>query len=137
VTDVAVEQRAPTVLFVANDMNTLSEYRRVVQALELKAEFALSGAQALRQVQSGQPPDVVVCNSKLSDITGVELCRRIIEHSVNWRKRVILVTGAHDSGTFDVATLREPISARTIWDSIQGAISHARQFHKGDASQSR
>jgi two-component system, OmpR family, response regulator len=136
-TNVGIALRAPTVLFVANDMNTLSEYRRVVQALELNAEFALSGAQALRQVQSKQPPDVVVCNTTLSDITGVDLCRRIIEHSGSWRKRLILVTSAADSGTFEVATLREPIAARTIWDLVQAAVLHAREFHKGDVSQSR
>jgi two-component system, OmpR family, response regulator len=135
--DVAVGQRAPTVLFVANDMGTLSEYRRLIQALELTAEFALSGAQALRQVQSGQPPDVVVCNARLSDITGLELCRRIIEHSGDWRKRLVLIMGANDSGSSEVATLREPISARSIWDSVQGAILHSRRFHKGDASQTR
>jgi two-component system, OmpR family, response regulator len=136
-TDVGVGLSVPTVLFVANDMGTLSEYRRLVQALELNAEFALSGAQALRQVQSGQPPDVVVCNAALSDITGVELCRRIVDHHANWRKRLILVTSASDSNSFEFTTLREPLSARSIWDLVQGAISHARKLDKGGASHGR
>jgi CheY-like chemotaxis protein len=129
--------RLPKVLFVANDMAVLSEYRRVVQTLELIAEFALSGAQALRIVQSAQPPDVVVCNAKLSDLTGVELIGRLIAHNGNWRKRVILVTGASDAAPGDWATIREPISARAIWDSIQGATPHVPQFQDTEASRFR
>jgi two-component system OmpR family response regulator len=135
--DVGVESPVPIVLFVANDMAVLSEYRRVVQTLELSTEFALSGAQALRKVQSGHPPDVVVCNAQLSDISGGELVRRLIEHNANWRKRVILLTRGSDAAPSNFTTLREPISARAIWDSVQGAIRHAPPVRDKEASQLR
>jgi len=131
--------RVPRVLFVGNDMAVLSEYRRIVQTLGLLADFALSGAQALRMVQSGQPPDVIVCKAKLSDLTGVDLIGQLSEHGGSWRKRVILVTSASEAAPpeLGLATLREPFSAQAIWESIQSAISHVPVFQDNGAPRVR
>lgn len=115
----------PRVLFVANDISVLSDYRRVVQGLDLISEFALSGMQALRKVQSEEAPDVMVCNASLSDIAGADLYQRIIEHDPSWRRRVILVTRAGDAAPPDVTAIREPLSAQAVWDSVRGAVPFA------------
>ena len=114
----------PTVLFVANDISVLSDYRRVVQSLDLRAEFALSGAQALRKVRAEATLDVVACNANLSDMSGIELRQRLVELDPSWRRRVLLIAPHGASLPSGLAAIREPVSERAMSDAIREAVSH-------------
>jgi len=122
--------RIPTVLFVADDISVLSEYRRLVQTLELLAEFALSGAQALRKVEAPPAPDVIVCNAAMSDISGLELRSRLIELDTSWRRRVLLIARPGQTLPADVALIREPFTAQAIADAVREAVLHTPRLQQ-------
>ncbi len=84
----------PSVLFVDDDMGVLSSYRRLLQGENVSAEFALSGSQALRRLLSESPPDVVVCDMLLPDITGIQIFQRAVAADASYLKRFVVATGA-------------------------------------------
>lgn len=85
---------APSVLLVDDDMGVLSGYRRLLQGENVSTEFALSGNQALRRLLSESPPDVVVCDVLLPDITGIQIFQRAVAADASYLKRFVVATGA-------------------------------------------
>jgi CheY-like chemotaxis protein len=126
-------QATPQVLFVAQDISILSEYRRQVQSLDLLAEFALSGAQALRRVRGEGPLDVIVCHAALSDMGGLDLHARLLEHDPRWRFRVLLIAERERSIPPGILTVREPVSAQSLIDGIEQALGRLSRSHRTTA----
>jgi CheY-like chemotaxis protein len=128
---------APTVLLVDDDMSVLSGFRRSLQTEDLSVEFALSGGQALRRMLSDKPPDVVVCDMLLPDISGVEVYQRAVAHDPTYRQRFAVATGA--SGVAFVATflngfqgpvLHKPVDTAQLALAVRTCLTGARLFLK-------
>lgn len=131
---------APTVLLVDDDMTVLSGFRRALQTEDLSVEFALSGGQALRRMLSDKPPDVVVCDMMLPDISGVEVYQRAVAHDPTYRQRFAVATGA--SGVAFVATflagfqgpvLHKPVDTAQLALAVRTCLTGARLFPKSSA----
>jgi len=105
----------PTVLFIDDDMTALSGYRRDVQGEPYRADFALSAQQALRHVESGEQPDLIVASLVPS---GMDVYERALRTDALWRQRFIFVARASSDEraqafleTFGGVVLRRPVDA--------------------------
>ena len=128
---------APTVLLVDDDMTVLSAFRRVLQTEDISIEFALSGAQALRRMLSEKPPDVVVCDMLLPDVSGVEVYKRAIAAQSSYRQRFVVATGAATVSavatfltSFGGPVLYKPVEPAQLTLAVRGCLSGARAFQK-------
>jgi CheY-like chemotaxis protein len=139
-TSATVRVDAPTVLLVDDDMTVLSAFRRCLQAEDLSIEFALSGGQALRRVLSENPPDVIVCDMLLPDISGVDVYQRAVAADSTFRQRFAVATGA--SGTPAVATflagfggpiLYKPVASAQLVRAVRTCLSGARLHLRSSA----
>ena len=131
---------APKVLLVDDEMTILSAYRRLLQNEDLSIEFALSGGQALRRMLSEAPPDVVVCDLLLPDISGLEVFQRAVASEPTYRQRFVVATGAaavpaHAAflSSFGGPVLRKPVSTVELGAAIRTCLSGARPFLKSGA----
>lgn len=133
---------APTVLLIDDDMTILSGFRRLLQAEDIAIEFALSGAQALKRIESDKPPDVVVCDMVLPDIAGSEVYRRAVAASPTYRQRFVVVTGASGLpavasflSSFSGPVLHKPVEPAQLSAVVRGCLSGVRPFLNGALSQ--
>lgn len=131
---------APTVLLVDDDMAVLSAYRRTLQVEDISIEFALSGAQALRRLLSDKPPDVVICDMVLPDVSGVEVYRRSVAAEPSYRQRFAVATGAASVpevaaflATFSGPVLYKPVEGAQLAAAVRTCLSGARPFLKSGA----
>jgi DNA-binding NarL/FixJ family response regulator len=131
---------APTVLLVDDDMTVLSGFRRCLQAEDLTIEFALSGGQALRRLLSEKPPDVVVCDMLLPDISGVDVYQRAIAADPSYRQRFAVATGASNIpfvatflASFGGPVLYKPVEPAQLILAVRTCLSGARIFLKSSA----
>ena len=131
---------APTVLLVDDDMSVLSGFRRSLQTEDLSVEFALSGAQALRRMLSDKPPDVVVCDMLLPDISGVEVYQRAIAHDPTYRERFAVATGASSVAFvasflagFSGPVLHKPVDTARLALAVRTCLTGARRLLKSSA----
>lgn len=133
---------APTVLLVDDDMSVLSGYRRNLQNEDLSVEFALSGAQALRRMLSDSPPDVVICDMLLPDVSGMDVYRRAIASEPSYRQRFAVATGASTMpkvaeflSTFSGPILNKPVPPPQLTAAVRTCLSGARsQLRSGSRS---
>jgi CheY-like chemotaxis protein len=131
---------APTVLLVDDDMTVLSGFRRCLQTEDLTIEFALSGGQALRRLLSEKPPDVVVCDMLLPDISGVDVYQRAIAADPSYRQRFAVATGASNIpfvatflASFGGPVLFKPVEPAQLTLAVRTCLSGARMFLKSGA----
>lgn len=131
---------APKVLLVDDEMSILSAYRRLLQNEDLSIEFALSGGQALRRMLSDSPPDVVVCDLMLPDLSGMEVYQRAVSSEPTYRQRFAVATGAstvpaHSAflASFGGPVLHKPVSANDLGLAIRSCLSGARPYLKSGA----
>lgn len=131
---------APTVLLVDDDMTVLSGFRRCLQAEDLSIEFALSGGQALRRLLSEKPPDVVVCDMLLPDISGVDVYQRAIAADPTYRQRFAVATGASNIpfvaaflASFSGPVLYKPVDPAQLSLAVRTCLNGARIFLKSGA----
>jgi CheY-like chemotaxis protein len=122
----------PTVLFVDDDMLTLSGYRRQLQQEPYQFEFALSGHQALKLAQSETPPQAIVCDLSMPNPDGGEVLRSALDYDNSWRDRFVIVTGLnlHDARErldrrFVGHILTKPVSAEELSHSIRTALCNS------------
>ena len=134
---------APTLLLVDDDMTVLSGFRRCLQTEDISIEFALSGGQALRRMLSDKPPDVVVCDMLLPDISGVEVYRRAVAADPSYRQRFAVATGASRNpvvadflATFTGPILHKPVDAAVLSQAIQTCLAGAQPFLKSGSRSS-
>ena len=130
----------PTVLLVDRDMAVLSTYRRYLQSDQLKVEYALSGAAALRRILSDDPPDVAVCHAFMSDLSGMDLYRRAISAALNWRQRMVLTADVQLPSSmgafaeFKGQLLTKPVSADALKSAVRACLERTLASHAGRAS---
>jgi two-component system, OmpR family, alkaline phosphatase synthesis response regulator PhoP len=130
----------PKVLLVDDDMSILSGYRRQLQAEDIAVEFALSGTQALRRLLSETPPDAVVCDMLLPDISGVDVYRRALAAEPSYGQRFAVATGAWAVpavasflASFTGPVLHKPIDSARLVRAVHTCLSGARAFSKSSA----
>ncbi|RYZ06809.1 MAG: response regulator [Myxococcales bacterium] len=131
---------APTVLLVDDDMSVLSGFRRHLQNDDMSIEFALSGGQALRRMLSDTPPDAVVCDMLLPDISGIEVYQRAVTADPTFRQRFAVATGASGTpsvmsflATFKGPVLYKPIDAAQLSQAVRSCLAGVRSFAKSGA----
>jgi len=131
---------APTVLLVDDDMAVLSAFRRCLPADDLAIEFALSGGQALRRLLSEKPPEAVVCDLLLPDISGVEVYQRAVAAESSYRQRFAVATGAASTpaaaaflAVFSGPVLHKPVPPAELVQAVRSCLSGARVFLKSSA----
>jgi CheY-like chemotaxis protein len=120
----------PLVLFIDDDMGTLSGFRREVQTEPYAVEFALSGTRALERIASEAPPDLVVSDLLMPEPAGPEIFRQALAIDPSFRDRFIFVTGASrigEMGGFLVglrgAVLYKPVSGQDLRSAIRRALA--------------
>ena len=131
-----------SVLLVDDDMSVLSGYRRHLQNEDLAVEFALSGAQALRRMLSDTPPDVVICDMLLPDVSGMDVYRRATEAEPSYRQRFAVATGAslmpkvaEFLSTFSGPILNKPVPPAQLMSAVRSCLTSARsQLKSGSRS---
>jgi CheY-like chemotaxis protein len=128
---------ARTVLLVDDDMSILSGFRRHLQDDDTSIEFALSGGQALRRLLSDSPPDVVVCDMLLPDISGMEVYQRAVAAEPSFRDRFAVATGASGTpavmsflATFKGPVLHKPIDAGQLSRAVRSCLTGVRPTAK-------
>ena len=132
--------RAPTALFLDDDLTVLTAYRRALSSDEVSGEYLTSADQAARRIAAPDPPDVVVTDLVMPGMTGMELYRRALELDPTWRHRFVFITGA---GTLahvaeflrrvEGRALTKPVDIRRLRDAIRYAATGARIFRKHSA----
>jgi CheY-like chemotaxis protein len=118
------------VLFIDDDMTALSELRREVQSESYTAAFALSGAQAVRQILSACPPDLVVCDVLMPAPNGPEVYRQVVAADARWRARFVFITEpTYDPSvsaflsSFDGAVLEKPVRGDQLRQRIRRSLA--------------
>jgi CheY-like chemotaxis protein len=131
---------APTLLLIDDDMTVLSSYRRLLQNEEVSVEFALSGAQALRRLLSDNPPDCVLCDMLLPDISGIEVYQRAVAAEPSYRQRFAVATGASTMpkvatflSTFTGPILHKPVQPAQLTSAVRACLSGARPYLRSNA----
>lgn len=126
-----------SVLLVDDDMEVLSAYRRLLQNEALDVEFALSGGQALRRTLSSTPPDIVVCDVLLPDVSGLEVFQRTVAAEPSYRNRFVVATGAATMPSvaaflaeFAGPVLRKPVTGAQLVSAIRACLPGARRAPK-------
>jgi CheY-like chemotaxis protein len=120
----------PLVLFIDDDMGTLSGFRRDVQTEPYTVEFALSGTRALERIASEAPPDLVVSDLLMPEPAGPEIFRQALAIDPSFRDRFIFVTGASRIGElggflvgFRGAVLYKPVSGEDLRSAIRRGLA--------------
>jgi CheY-like chemotaxis protein len=117
----------PIVLFIDEDMESLSAYRRHVQSEPYRADFALSAAQALRHIDSEGRPEVIVASLEPS---GIDIYDRAVALDADWKKRFVFVTREPLSGrveaflgTFRGIVLKHPVDASMLREALRHLLT--------------
>jgi DNA-binding response OmpR family regulator len=131
----------PTVLFLDDDLQVLTGYRRALSSEELTGEYLTSADQAVRRIAADKPPDVVITELVLPGMNGIELYRRAVELDATWRHRFVFVTGATTLAyvadflrRVGDRALSKPVDMRALREAIRYAATGARIFRKQGSS---
>jgi two-component system phosphate regulon response regulator PhoB len=84
-------RRKGRVLLVEDEIDLVTSLSYSLEAAGYQVQSALDGTTAL-QLAAGQPPDIVLLDLMLPDISGLEVCRRIRASSQTHQPIVIMVT---------------------------------------------
>ncbi len=123
--EMVAAKAAGKILLVDQEMVTLSTYRRLVISQPGSVEFALSGTEVLRRLQSESPPDVVVLGKLDVPPNRNEVLREAARLSPRWKARFIVVqdgAGNDRPLPFDATRLRRPITEASLCSAIQGCL---------------
>jgi DNA-binding response OmpR family regulator len=117
------------VLFIDDDMETLSNFRREVQRESYTAEFALSGTRGLRRILSASPPDLVVCDLEMQDLDGLAVYHAALATDLGWRTRFLFLSDTFfrrsklELAGFDGVVLDKPVSGQALRAAIRAGLS--------------
>jgi FixJ family two-component response regulator len=119
------------VAIVDDDQSVRRALRRLLRAADLDAEAYGSGREFLA-VLARNPPDCLVLDLQMPDMSGLELHQRLAESGV--RLPVIVITGHDQPGmqarciAAGIATyLRKPLEDKTLLAAINAAIGDAEK----------
>jgi CheY-like chemotaxis protein len=129
----------PTVLFIDEDMEALSRYRREVQGEPYLADFALSAQQALRHIESGERPELIVASLEPS---GIDVYDRAVRINPLWRERFVFIVSTSRSArarqfleSFEGVVLRRPVDAMELRQALRKLLpNHATAAQRTQGS---
>ena len=89
---------------------------------------------------ANQPPDAVVCDMLLPDISGVDVYQRAIAADPSYRQRFAVATGASNIpfvaaflASFSGPVLYKPVDAAQLSIAVRTCLNGARMFLKSGA----
>ena len=103
-------RRKGRVLLVEDEIDLVTSLSYSLEAAGYQVQSALDGTTAL-QLAAGQPPDIVLLDLMLPDISGLEVCRRIRASSQTHQPIVIMVTARGEEVDRVGEGLPEPLGA--------------------------
>lgn len=89
-----VPNSRPTVLIVDDSLDMLRYLRLLLESDSYVVETATTGAEALRRVQTGWVPDVVLLDMQMPGLNGLQTLRRL--RKLRPELRVIICSGVDD-----------------------------------------
>jgi CheY-like chemotaxis protein len=116
------------ILLVDNEMVELSEYRRLVASQPGPVEFALSGTEVLRRLNSEAPPDVVVLGRLAGSPNADELLHEATRLGSQAKTRFIVVHDSMDDVSprcFSATLLRRPVTEAALCGAIRQCMRRA------------
>ena len=120
----------PRILFVDDESNVLSSYRRMLRSHRAmwEMEYELSPLNALQRIQE-QSFDVVVTDVRMPEMTGIELLDKIKKNPATEDVQVLIVTGEADRGLKVTALnrdaadlLNKPVNSADLIARIRSAV---------------
>ena len=113
----------PLVLIVDDEPSIRQIERRILEKGGYRVVEAVSGAEAFARVEQGPPPDLMIVDLEMPEMSGEELVRRV--HATLGRLKVLYVTGNIDR-LLDVrqlvwegeAFLDKPFTAKGLLEAV-------------------
>jgi signal transduction histidine kinase/CheY-like chemotaxis protein len=116
------------VLVVDDEPRVLEAFRRALAGTG-RVVAVSSGSDALREVEQGLDPDVIVCDLMMPGIGGIALRERLVAAGFAASDRMLFITGGavtDEARAFversDVHVLYKPVSAREIREAVRARI---------------
>jgi ribonuclease P protein subunit RPR2 len=137
------DSRGARVLFVDDDAGLLALLRATFELVDIEISEARTGVEAAAVI-AAEPPDVVVLDIGLPDISGLSLCRRLKGDPATSWIGVVLLTGAGSESEEPAraagadAFLRKPFSPLellAVVERLAGGL-YEGSFHAGEAPSS-
>ena len=115
---------AKTILVVEDDPHLRSFYRTALTLEGYVVREAGDGLHALHQIDR-HPPDLVVLDLDLPNISGVSVRQEIAAHAHTREIPVVVVTGStRDLAALDVAcVLRKPVTLDRLVQSVRSCLT--------------
>ena len=118
-----IPPRQSRVLVVEDDLQ-VREFYRVVLSLEGYAVTSVEdGVDALRYIDSGELPDLIILDLQLPRLTGRDVKRELRAHAATLSIPILIITGL-DPQTLSPddfrCVIRKPVSA----EGLVGAVAH-------------
>jgi CheY-like chemotaxis protein len=121
------------VLFLSDEIEVDSRVDRELSQEQLVARFARSGTEALAQIASEQPPDVIVCDLAMPNVNGTELHRRAVASDATYGTRFVFLVPAAAAEyqteflrTVSGRVLYRPFELERLLSAIRYAAAQAR-----------
>ena len=125
---ISVRSAPPLIMLVDDDPYQSEIASYIAYDIGCDFESALTGAEALQKMAT-RPPDLILLDVKMPDISGWEICRRIKTEPRTARTQVIFVTGKTDEedllrGFEALANdyVGKPFSARELKARVKNAL---------------
>ena len=114
----------PTILVVEDDSALRQFYRVALELRGFMVEVATDGLAALRVVEEGPRPQLIVLDLVLPRVGGLEFARELASNAATMKIPIVVVTGSNDQ--FDersfAAVLRKPVTADHIASVVERVL---------------
>lgn len=118
-----------TALIIEDNQNNLELIRFILENAQYKTRFAMTGLEGVQQALT-IPPDFIILDIQLPDISGLEVLKRIRNHPVGKEIPIIAMTSYAMSGDKErllaagcTAYIEKPIDPMLVVGQIQQALN--------------
>ena len=122
--------RKTAILIVEDDAHLRSLYRSALTGAGYAVVAVEDGVDALRHIEHGSIPDVVLLDLELPRLPGRDLHRELQAHSITRGIPVVVVTGTEtrnlDHAAF-ACVLQKPIDVDDVISAVENCLRKARR----------